>query len=372
MLLFEAETDISKIYKDGNFYYFLWGTSFPEHVYDMMKNQKKPKGFYVVGPEEWEPVMLFSDPMHYESFKSYVKEHNIDFKIIAGAVNDKKFNPNYAYAGEKPFENHPTYFAHAIIYHAVTNGVQPYGIKTKKIQKLFTSLNGRPHRWRCEFVDTMYEHGMFDEGYVSWHELDKDEHFPDYAYEWKHWTPRIINFDINWNRSDGMKDLFLPPNEFKTSAISLISESNTKCLFYTEKTFVPIFHQRPFVIYGAPYANTYLKNMGFEIFENIIDYSFDSILDDTERCQAYFKEVAKLKDMQYNEIVESTHARVQHNYNRMIEIVENKEYVSDTWNQITTNCKEHQYLSNYYNILNIGKDEQYIEWKQKYENSNNR
>lgn len=367
MLSFESQTDISKIYKDGNFYYFLWGNNFPSHVYDMMKSDKLPKGFYVIGPEEWEPVHLFSDPMHLESFKSYVKEHNIDFRIIAGAINDKTYNPNYVYAGDPYFENHPTYFAHAIVDHAVMNRVRPFGIKTNKIQKLFTSLNGRPHPWRCEFIDNMYANGLFDYGYISWHELDYD--FID--YNWQHWSPKKMSFDINWDNTDGLKDLFLPPNEFKTSAISLISESNTKCLFYTEKTYVPIFHQRPFFIYGAPHANTYLKNMGFEIFDNIIDYSFDTIIDDTERCKAYFKEVAKLKEMSYNEIVDSTHTRVMHNFYRLLEIVENKEYISDIWNSVTTNS-EHQHLAGYDRILNIGTHETYINWKQKYENFINR
>jgi len=369
MLMFNAETDLSKIWVDGNYYYFLWGNCFPSEVYDMMKAETQPKGFYVIGPEEWEPVHLFNDSLAYEAFKYYVKDKGINFKIIAGAV-DHVDNVNFHLVGEEPFENHPTYFAHAIIDHAILNNIQPYGIKKEKVQRLFTSLNGRPHKWRCEFVDNMYNNDLFDHGYISWHELDHDN--DSYEYNWKYWTPQKMSFDINWERSDGMKDLFLPPNEFKTSAISLISESNTQCLFYTEKTFVPIFHQRPFVIYGAPYANKHLEKMGFKIFDNIIDYSFDDILDNTERCKAYFKEVAKLKEMSYNDIVDNTYSKVQHNFYRMLEIVENKEYIGDTWNKITKNNSHHQYLANYERILNIGSSQEYKDWKYKYENSINR
>lgn len=370
MLSFEAETDISKIWIDGNYYYFLWGNCFPIEVYDMMVAEKQPKGFYVIGPEEWEPVHLFSDKFSYEAFKYYVEAKGIDFKIISGSIDDPKYNVNYHLSGEKYFENHPTYFAHAIVDHALLNNIQPYGVKKNKIQKIFTSLNGRPHPWRCEFVDNMYAHGLFDHGYISWHELDHENDV--YEYTWKYWSPKKMNFDINWKQTDGMKDLYLPPNEFKTSAISLISESNTECLFYTEKTFVPIFHQRPFVIYGAPYANRYLEKMGFKIFNEIIDYSFDEIQDDTERCQAYFKEVAKLKEVSYNDIVDSTALKVQHNFNRMLEIVENKEYIGKTWDAITKNNPHHQYLANYERILNVASTQEYKDWKYKYENSVNR
>lgn len=370
MLLFEAQADLSKKWKDNNFYYFLWGNSFPNDVYQLMKEPTPPKGFYVVGPEEWEPVTLFYDPFVYESFKYYIEANNIDFKIIAGAISDKQYNINYTYANDPNFANHPTYFAHCILTHAMDHKVFPYGVNKNKILKLFTSLNGRPHPWRCEFIDTMYAHNLFDVGYISWHELDHDNDV--YEYEWKHWTPQKMSFDINWERTDGMKDLYLPPNEFKTSAISLVSESNTRCLFYTEKTFVPIFHKRPFVIYGAPYANTYLEKLGFKIFDNLIDYSFDNILDDSKRCQAYFKEVAKLKEIPYNEIVEMLQPRVEHNFARMLDIIENKEYIPDIWNNITRDNKDHEFLSNYERILNIADEEVYKEWKYTYENSLNR
>ena len=369
MLLFEAETNLSKKWIDGNFYYFLWGNSFPNDVYQLMKEKNPPKGFYVVGPEEWEPVTLFYDPFVYECFKYYIEANNIDFKVIAGAIMDKD-NINYDYAQDPYFANHPTYFAHCIVTHAVDNKVTPFGINKNKILKLFTSLNGRPHPWRCEFIDTMYANKLFDDGYISWHELDHDNDV--YEYDWKHWTPQKMEFDVNWQRTDGMKDLYFPPNEFQTSAISLISESNTRCLFYAEKTFVPIFHKRAFFIYGAPYANTYLEKMGFKIFDNVIDYSFDSILDDTERCNAYFKEVNKLKQIPHTELVEMLQPRVEHNYTRMLEIVENKEYVPDIWNTITKENSNHDHLVNYNRILNIADTDEYKEWKEKHENSINR
>lgn len=344
-------------WSDNNFYYFIWGESSPPDIYEDMLRDTHPSAFYVIGPEEWEPVEIYPNGWEFEAHKLYNKVHNIDFKVLVGCILDKE-NYRYKYLNEPAVVSHPTYFAHAVIAHSIDLETYPYEVSSPK--KLFTSLNGRPHPWRCMFIDRMYKHGLFDHGYVSWHELDK---FDDYNYEFQWWTPTKLEFDKSWQREDGMCDIYTPPAEFKDSVFSLISESNTECLFYTEKTFVPIFHKRPFLIYGAPHANTYLRKLGFEIFDEVIDYSFDSIDNDKERCERYFEQVVKLTEYPLDDLYNLLYNKVQHNYMRMLEIVENKEYVPKFFDKITKRNHDHIYLSNYSRILNIGTHSFYSNWK---------
>jgi len=45
--------------------------------------------------------------------------------------------------------------------------------------------------------------------------------------------------------------------------------------FYSEKTFKPIVAEKPFIISGTLYQNEHLQLMGFQIFPEIFDYSFE-------------------------------------------------------------------------------------------------
>jgi len=47
--------------------------------------------------------------------------------------------------------------------------------------------------------------------------------------------------------------------------------------FYTEKTFKPMIAEKPFIICGTINQNQYLESLGFEIFPEIFDYSFEKI-----------------------------------------------------------------------------------------------
>ena len=352
--------DFLKRWRDNNFYYFIWGESSPPDLYEDMKRDTKPDGFYVIGPEEWEPVELFPNGWEYIAFNCYTEKHGIDFKAITGAVSDKQYNYRYKYNTDKNFLSYPTYFANVVVNHAVDTQRAPLG--HTKIEKLFTSMNGRAHPWRCEFIDHMYKHKLFKHGYISWHELDKVD---DYNYKFQWWTPSAMSFDKEWVNEEGYSDIYKPPKEFQNSLFSLISESNTQCLFYTEKTFLPILNKRPFFIYGAPHANTYIKNFGFEIFDDIIDYSFDSIDDDTERCNAYFEQVKKLTKIPLDTLHKKVYNKCEHNYYRMLDIVENKEYIPKLFEKLTKKNTKHRYLANYHRILNIGKSEAYNDWKNK-------
>jgi hypothetical protein len=53
--------------------------------------------------------------------------------------------------------------------------------------------------------------------------------------------------------------------------------------FLTEKTFKPIKYGQPFVIAGGPGSLQALRDMGYRVFDNIIDNQYDTIFDNTQR-----------------------------------------------------------------------------------------
>ena len=67
------------------------------------------------------------------------------------------------------------------------------------------------------------------------------------------------------------------PMEYWESVIDLVGEPYTHYgASVTEKTFKPLFWQKPFLILGGQGVHTFLKSEGFELYDEIFDYSFDN------------------------------------------------------------------------------------------------
>lgn len=63
------------------------------------------------------------------------------------------------------------------------------------------------------------------------------------------------------------------------SCFDLVSETDVQNnLFVTEKTLKPIIHRKPFMVSGSAFTLGFLKNLGFETFENVFDESYDEEL----------------------------------------------------------------------------------------------
>ena len=74
-------------------------------------------------------------------------------------------------------------------------------------------------------------------------------------------------------------------------------------LFPTEKTWKPMCAGKPFLGFGTMHYYKWLKSEGWEIYDNIFDYSFDEIEDDRERLDTWFKDnILRLSKMSIEQI----------------------------------------------------------------------
>jgi hypothetical protein len=94
---------------------------------------------------------------------------------------------------------------------------------------------------------------------------------------WQHTLPMTIdttNFNYNYGPDQNLdiynKGLFEIVNE------TCAEDYDKTELFYSEKTFKPMVNLIPFVIFGQRDANQKLVDLGFKIYDEIFDYSFDS------------------------------------------------------------------------------------------------
>lgn len=147
----------------------------------------------------------------------------------------------------------------------------------------YICLNRKPHPHRITLVEELQKANVFTQGYVSlglpgdaaitvdtefteeqgisdeYSTLDKDEAFVSHK----------IRNDIF-----SLGDMQVWNNSY----LCLVTETefaNTDPdnFFTSEKTFKPIIGMRPFFVYGQPHLRQYLKDEGFDIFEDIFNYS---------------------------------------------------------------------------------------------------
>jgi len=65
-------------------------------------------------------------------------------------------------------------------------------------------------------------------------------------------------------------------------------------VFLTEKTFKPIKHCQPFVIVGAAGSIQKLRDMGYRTFDHVVNHSYDTIENNTERWDAVCNEMERI------------------------------------------------------------------------------
>lgn len=93
--------------------------------------------------------------------------------------------------------------------------------------------------------------------------------------------PYELRFNYQYHNSNDEMNIIDErriPQEMMNCYFSIVNETIKLPGFYTEKTFKHILAKLPFLIFGGPYDNKmFAEKHGFEIFDELFDYSFESI-----------------------------------------------------------------------------------------------
>lgn len=112
----------------------------------------------------------------------------------------------------------------------------------------------------------------------------------------------------------------LPINVYNSSYFSIIAETNYKngIIFPTEKTAKPLIAKRLFIIFSSVNFLKNLRMFGFKTFNNVIDESYDSEIDDFRRWNSAWKQVEYLCNCNQEMIIEKIKPIVEHNFNHLM------------------------------------------------------
>lgn len=263
----------------------------------------------------WSPIEYYfpgegnfnDEGKSFNKLLNLVSQKNITFYALFGA-------PSYQNFYDKDRTNNikilgwPTSLLH------YSDGYMKNVDTQNKLEKLFICLNRRSHTHRAILIDSIFKNDLFKYGDISWRQQDTflNQHIFEY---WKE-TEMKINEDEN--------KFFFNSNCF----LNLVSESNSEKFFFTEKTFKPILGEQAFLCYGFPNQNSYLKNFGFELYDEIFDYGFDSDSLLENRVDGIIENLNNIKNQDPKELYELVKEKIQYNKNNAISILKNDFYIS--------------------------------------------
>lgn len=150
------------------------------------------------------------------------------------------------------------------------------GTDVTEYDYLYISMNAKTHVHRCVLLDCIARMNLFERAAISFrYEEDDTLATRTNFYKFKYWNPKRLDLD---DTGDGpFTKQGKIPIEYKRSFMQIVSESNHLNYFLTEKTCAPLYFNKPFLVSGIKGFHAMLESMGFKLYNEIFDYSFDKI-----------------------------------------------------------------------------------------------
>mgnify|MGYP000866875107 CR=1 FL=1 len=241
---------------------------------DILKNYKQDTLMLCLGSEGWD--------ISYNGTERIVKEicdrAKIPYdKIIFRTAN---LNQTLTYFKSKPY---PFNLDFAMLeYHKEAEPCfnKKYGIFLGRPDNLRLYAFYKHLTWSCSSQGIATFH--YDPKNINEYESDFTNFLIDHNTKWHYIKDQLPYSDLNNYIkipivNESHKEINFWKDLYSKISIEIICETNVhnESFFITEKTLRPILYKKLFVIIGSKNYEQQLKEMGFDIFDDIIDKTYD-------------------------------------------------------------------------------------------------
>jgi len=108
---------------------------------------------------------------------------------------------------------------------------------------------------------------------------------------------------------------------YKDTVLNIVTETSVEhANIFTEKTWKPIYAKQFFMQFNRPHAVEHLRRLGYDVFDDIIDHSYDLAEDYYTRLDLLVKEVDRLLSDTDSLFVnyEKSSLRLEHNFELLV------------------------------------------------------
>ena len=268
-------------------------------------------------------------------FDQYCQQNNIDTKLIIVSTIDHPVGYT--------FSKNIHWITIKSLYYIMSQGNEFIECDRKPIKKHFVSLSGRPMWYRHYLFYYLYKNNLLDKGHVSYLFDNFFKRDPRELFSNMHnWVGNEMSDGLDADQMYNMLPYknFIEENKPKSpmelwttvqdiyneSAISIetetyISPDLNNNAGFTEKALRPLAFGNPFLLIAPGGSLSTLRQIGFETYSNILDESYDTILDDEQRIKSVLAElnrISKLSIDELNSMTNSVADIIEHNQHHML------------------------------------------------------
>jgi len=317
---------------------------------EVLKSLRDDDNFFLLMLTAHEPEGVKA----FECIKQFSEKHSIDFKKIFIVNNNSKLN-------ELKETFVPNVNVHSLKFIPNTSNLTLSRITSNFIEnkegKFFLCHNRstKPHRYcmltllkhyevldntnwslvpsfKCDNDQLFYE--IFNKEDIK-NYIEEIKYFislsikkSDYELEEKWFTPNTAEINVEglplWMRVPEK------PLTFENSYVNIVTESSyvnsENVVHITEKSFRPFYYYQLPIFVASYHHIKHLKEIyGFDLFEDVIDHSYDNIISHRDRLFEIIKEIKRLNEKQeeIKEFYKNNYERFEKNKNIIFGILKN-------------------------------------------------
>ncbi len=174
---------------------------------------------------------------------------------------------------------------------------QDLSLTNKSFDHLYCVLAHNPHNHRCLFYDSLYrEKDLWAAGIKSWSMVHHEQYTgPKRGFRFRYWQPQLLevrNRDSFW---------LFGCYEIDHSFVEIVLETNPEFYFVTEKTVKSLIFGKLFLVLGCQGFHKKLRELGFELYEEVFDYSFDNSRSISDRVNGILNNLKKIHSLTVEE-----------------------------------------------------------------------
>lgn len=310
-------------------------------------NSINPTAVLLLNYHEWQYTGL-TTPQAFEQIVDYVNDKEITLYIVNGSTADSPplhdtSNTRYRNIKIIPF---PTIYSGSWIqsfrnkHQSIDTDIESSNFN-QSFEHLFISLNNKPHPFRCLQMDMLAKYDLIKQGAVSWNSWNGYEGRDinlSLNYDWKYWKPEILVLDNLDEGSLGWTTQL--PNQYAQSFIQLVPETTVHAVMLTEKVMPALMFCKLFLVSSSVGYYNMLSSYGIEPYDELFDYRFDSVKDNTERFDLIAQNIDRIRHLSIKErsnIYKNLLPKIVNNKRKFLKIATN----INLWPEfILTLCKQ--------------------------------
>jgi len=213
----------------------------------------------------------------------------------------------------------------------------------------YTALNRLHKWWRATVMTQLLNKGLLENSYWSYNNIDSGDLWHDNPIEIGLFSGLELELKSFVNQGTMSCDTLDPVQQnshwtliaehFDDSYCHLVLETlydaeQSGGAFLTEKTFKPIRHAQPFIVFGTVDSLSTLRRLGYKTFDQQLDNSYDSEINNTERFKKTLSMLEKLNQTDLHDFYVSCREQIIHNqelflsskHNRLAKLSEQLKY----------------------------------------------